>query len=110
MTRRAGLLVPALLFLVWEVAAVARWFAAGASVARSWEAAVADPMAFLFLTDGMMFAAIGIAWMGVDLRKRGATAGRCAAWVSAGIVVGSPVLLAYLAYRPSSDQIRSEGR
>ncbi len=111
MKRRTWLLVPALLFLAWEVVAIARWFRAGASVARSWEAALADPMALLFLSDGMMFALVAIVAMVADLRRGGGSTARCAAWAAAVLVVGSPALLFFLARRTQeSDHVPAAGR
>lgn len=109
MKRRTWLLVPAAAFSLWILWATARWFRAGASVARSWEAAIADPMTLLFLTDGMMFGLIAIGMMLWDLRNKGASAVRCAAWAAAVLIVGSPAVLVYLFSRPSSDQVPVDG-
>jgi hypothetical protein len=110
MKRRTWLLVPAILFLAWEVVASLRWFQAGASVGRTWQTALADPMTLLFLTDGLMFAGIVLLWMVTDLRKSGASAARCAGWVAAVVLLGSPAFLFYLSWHTSlaSDQVPLE--
>ena len=104
MKRPTWLLVPAILFLAWEIVAIARWFA-GSSVARTWETALSEPMTLLFLTDGLMFAGIAILWMVADLRKGGASVGRCVAWVAGIVLVGSPAFLFYLWRRSPPTQV-----
>jgi len=107
MKRRTWLWVPAAGFALWILWATGRWWTASpdlaAAIRGSWAAATSDWMSFLFLTDGMMFGLIAIGWMAADLVKRGASSGRCAAWVAAALVVGSPVVLVYLARRRGED-------
>ncbi len=106
MKRRTWFLVPAAAFSLWILWGTWSWWAAapglGAAIEGSWRAATADWMALLFLSDGMMFGLIAIGGMAADLLRRGATRGRCLAWVGAALVVGSPVVFVYLACRPSS--------
>ena len=64
---RRWLLVPAALMAAWIVYGTARWIADGASIARSWQAATADWMTAVFLSDGMAFAAVASIAVLVDL-------------------------------------------
>ena len=96
---RRWLLVPAALMAAWIVYGTVRWIAEGASIARSWEAATADWMTGVFLSDGMAFAAVCLVGVVLDLRRRGARPAAIAGWTLGILVMGTAALLTYLALR-----------
>lgn len=89
--------------LAWGLSATGLWLAraesVGAAIRLTWHHMTGDWMAFLFLTDMGVFTLACLLWMWADLGKRGAGAGRRAAWLGTALLVGSPVFLFYLSRR-----------
>lgn len=103
--RRVSLLVAAALFFVWENVAAARWLAAhdglGAGLAHAWATLRQDALVLLVWTDLAVFALLAIAWLARDTRARALSPARRAGWLVGTVLIGSPVLLTYLAFRPA---------
>jgi hypothetical protein len=101
--RRAGLLAAAAAFFVWENVAAALWLRAhgtlAAGLSHAWAALRDDWLVLLVFTDACVFALCALVWLARDLRSGGAAPGRRALWLAAAVVLGSPVLLVYLARR-----------
>jgi hypothetical protein len=93
----------ALGFFCWEVLGVALWLRdeGGPRPALAHFAATAtgDWMNLLWLTDGAMFILLAAVWLWRDTGRRRWSPAPRAGVLAAMLVLGSPVLLAYLARR-----------
>lgn len=101
--RPALFLAAAGVMAAWVAAGTALWLrqggGPGGAISRTWSAWTSDWMTILFLTDMAVLALLCLLWMCADMGRRGVPVGRRVLWVAATAVIGSPVLLLYLARR-----------
>ena len=104
---RSALLLGAGLFLTWEAYGAIRWVldagGIGPAAARFWTLLGSDWMILLFVTDHLVLAAIVLVLLWLDAVNRAWPLPRRMLLTMAFIALGSPVVLAYLAWRPGSD-------
>ncbi|MDH3495541.1 MAG: hypothetical protein OER21_02145 [Gemmatimonadota bacterium] len=91
-------------FVAWIAYATVRWVRESdgwmPALTHLWETLHVDWMLLLIVTDLLVFTIFAIAWLVVDLRRHGASAGRIAAWIGPLFVFGNAVLVVYLLRRP----------
>jgi hypothetical protein len=104
--RRFGsyaLLAGAGLFFLWEVYAAVHWVrqagGVGAAPGHFWNAVRADWMALIVVSDHLVIAGVVLLALWIDAARRGWTHGRRCALAAAFVALGTPTLLAYLAWR-----------
>jgi hypothetical protein len=89
----------------WIVLATLLWLQqnAGDPVAGFsyfWGMVTADWLLVLLVTDLMVFTVAAFVWVTLDLRRRRASWRQVVAWLAPMLVLGSAVLLVYIARRP----------
>ncbi|MBI5445127.1 MAG: DUF2834 domain-containing protein [Deltaproteobacteria bacterium] len=93
-----------LLLLTWFGVGGFLWLAQGggvrAAVLHFLEAVRSDWMVVLFVNDLLVLLLLASVWVWADGRRRRVPAGRRGLWVAAVLLLGSPALLLYLAFRP----------
>lgn len=93
----------AALMLAWIITAGILWVGPqgdpNAAFWHFWASLMSDWMLILILTDMAVFTALAFVWVALDLRGRGATAGTIVGWLVPMLLLGSAVLLFYLARR-----------
>lgn len=98
---RRLLYLSAILMLAWVVTASVLWVGAHGDAAlwHLWDTLRSDWMLVLIVTDMAVFTAAALVWAASDLRAHGATAGAMMGWLVPMLLLGSAVLLFYLARR-----------
>lgn len=71
----------------------------GAAIVGFWQLASADWMLRLVLVDMLVFTIAAFVWVALDLHARGASSPEIVAWLVPMLMLGSAVLLLYLARR-----------
>lgn len=93
----------AVLMAAWIVTATVLWIGPHRDAVTAcwhfWNALRSDWMLILIVTDMAVFTAAAFAWVAMDLRKRGATTVAIIGWLAPMLLLGSAVLLVYLARR-----------
>ncbi len=92
-------------FVAWIVIATVRWLehpdGVLGALTHLWQHLHADWMLLLIVSDLLVFTLLAIAWLIIDLHRRGASPGRIAAWIAPLFVLGNVVLVVYLLRRPT---------
>ena len=105
MTKRAFYCVAAALFFIWENFAAMQWVrrfdSIGAALSHTWQTMTEDWMTLLILQDAAVLAILVISWLLLDTRSRGLSGRQRFTWLILTLIVGSPIILIYLGYRPS---------
>jgi len=101
---RGILVVIAVVMLGWVAAGTVLWLGQyggdpGAAMVGFWQLASADWMLRLVLVDMLVFTIAAFVWTALDLRARGASFPEIVAWLVPMLLLGSAVLLLYLARR-----------
>jgi hypothetical protein len=101
---RSALLLSAGLFLAWEGFGAVRWVLDAGGIApaagRFWALLGSDWMMLLVVTDHLLLATIVLILMWLDAASRAWSLTRRLLLATGFIALGSPVVLAYLAWRP----------
>ncbi|HYC31334.1 MAG TPA: hypothetical protein VEB59_03545 [Gemmatimonadales bacterium] len=99
----ALLLVLAALFLGWELVATVLWLGQtggiGEGFAHLWQALRSDWMALIVVSDHLLVAGTVLIGLWLDTRRLGWRLARRLLLAVAFVALGSPALLAYLAWR-----------
>lgn len=94
------------LMLAWVVTASVLWIGGhgepDAAFWHFWNTLRSDWMLILIVTDMAVFTAAALVWAAADLRRRGATPVVTVGWLIPMLLLGSAVLLLYLARRTES--------
>jgi hypothetical protein len=100
---RRLLYLGAVLMLAWVVTATLLWIGPQgdplAAFWHFWAALRSDWMLVLIVTDMAVFTAAALVWVALDLRRRDATAAAVVAWLVPMLLLGSAILLVYVARR-----------
>jgi hypothetical protein len=102
--KRLTLFVAAAGFFVWENVVAARWLGSDglrAGLTHAWSSLRQDGLVLLVFVDMGVFALAALVWLARDLQARTLSRQQRASWFVATMLIGSPVLLTYLAFRPS---------
>jgi hypothetical protein len=105
MTRalRGALIVLAILFLGWELVGAVQWLreadGVGAGFAHLWQALRSDWMALIVVSDHLVIAGAVLLGLWLDAGRLGWPLGRRLLLSLAFVALGSPALLAYVAWR-----------
>ncbi len=102
-TIRRALIVFALLFLGWELFAAVQWLrqtgGIGPGFGHLWQALRSDWMALIVVSDHVVIAATVLVGLWFDATRLGWHLTRRVLLILAFVALGSPTLLAYLAWR-----------
>lgn len=100
---RAGLVLVAGLFLLWEGYGAIRWLQEagdiGSALDHLWRTLHSDWMARVAVSDLLIIAAVALAGLWIDSARQGWPPARRVLLAAGFVVLGSPVLLFYLAWR-----------
>jgi hypothetical protein len=98
-----ALLAGALLFLLWELYAVIRWLQQAESLGAAFDhfrrAICSDWMALIVVSDHLIIAGTVLIVLLIDAARQGWSASRLIFLAVGFVALGTPALLAYLAWR-----------
>jgi hypothetical protein len=100
---RRALLIGAVLFLAWELFGAVQWFRQtggfGSGLEHLWQTLRSDWMALLVVSDHLVIASTVLVGLWLDATRLGWWVSRRLLLALAFVALGSPTLLAYLAWR-----------
>lgn len=102
-TLSAALLTLAAAFLAWELYGAVRWVRSAGGLGNAfdhlWQAITSDWMALIVVTDHLLIAGVVLVALWLDALRCGWPVARRLLLAAAFVALGSPALLAYLAWR-----------